>query len=138
MRKNRKTLLGVPLDNYLPKEFLSEIETGLTSSGVKAIFAVNPEKIMRARRDLELLSALEEADILIPDGIGTVIGLRLIYGDHISRTTGIGLMRRLLELSNLKAYRIFLFGSEPDANREAGKNITASYPPLNLAGRPHG
>src|SRR4030042_3226164 len=138
MKTNRRKLLGVPLDNYLPKEFLSEIETNVAGSGVKTIFAVNPEKIMRARRDLELLSALEEADVLIPDGIGTVIGLRLIYGDHILRTTGIALMRRLLEVSNLKGYRIFIFGSEPDANREACKNITASYPSLNLVGRQHG
>jgi len=138
MSNNRKTILGVPLDTYQQEEFLLKIEKDFRSANVKTIFAVNPEKIMRAQRDPELFSALEKADFLVPDGIGTVIGLRLIYGEIIARSTGIGLMRRLLDLADKKKYKVFIFGSKPWTNTIAKGNILKRFPSLNLVGTQHG
>lgn len=138
MNNNRKTILTVPVDIHQPDEFFLKIEKAFKSSGVRTIFAINPEKIMRAQRDPGLFAALKDADFLIPDGIGTAIGLRLINGERISRTSGIGLMRRILDLADRKKYKIFIFGSRHYVNKIASLNIQNRYPSLNLVGTQHG
>lgn len=134
MEANRRAILGIPLDICQPGEFYSNIEAHLDGTGLKTIFAVNPEKIMGAQKDRELLAALRDADFLIPDGIGTVIAARLVYRKRIFRTTGIALMERLLQLATRRGYRVFIFGAQPDVNDEACRNILTRFPGLALAG----
>lgn len=138
MNNNRKTILSVPVDICQPEGFISQIEKKLYHPGVKTIFAVNPEKVMHARRNHELFSALKEADFLIPDGIGVVIGLRMIYGERVSRTTGIMLMEYLLGLAVDKRLKVFIFGASPQVNTIASENIRKRYPSLDLVGIQHG
>ncbi len=138
MTERRRTLLSVPVDVHSPAEFLSRIGTALASPGVKTVFAVNPEKIMRARKDPALLRALENSNFLIPDGIGVVLGIRLFYGERVSRTTGIGLMDDLLALAEARGFGVFLFGARPESNRIAAGAILGKYPKLRLSGRRDG
>jgi N-acetylglucosaminyldiphosphoundecaprenol N-acetyl-beta-D-mannosaminyltransferase len=138
MSLNRRTLLGIPVDTYQTEEFLLKIEQSFSNQHVRTIFAVNPEKIMRAQEDQELLSALSDADFLVPDGIGTVMGILLTYGEIIPRTTGIGLTERLLELGEKNKYRVFVFGSAPDVVSQASRKIMATHPLLHLVGAQHG
>jgi N-acetylglucosaminyldiphosphoundecaprenol N-acetyl-beta-D-mannosaminyltransferase len=88
-----------------------------------------------------LLSALKEADFLIPDGIGVIIGLKLFYGrttGRAVRVTGISLMRSLLDSADRSRRRIYVFGGSPQVNSGAAAWICARYPGLVLAGREHG
>jgi len=138
MKNNRKTILEVPVDAYQTEEFLSLIEEGLQNDGMRTIFAVNAEKIMYSRKDPELFSILKDSDFLIPDGFGPVVALRLIYGDRIGRTTGIGLMGKLLDLAERKNARVFIFGAKPDVLKTASEIIKVRYPSLDLVGTQHG
>jgi len=138
MDHNRKTLLQVPVDGYQIADFMSKIEESFSNPRVATIFAINPEKIMRALRDPELLSALKEADFLIPDGIGTTVGIWLIHGERIARTTGVDLMGRLLDLAEKKEYNVFLFGSAPEVIDRASTKIVRAHPALHLVGVQHG
>lgn len=138
MNNNRKTILGVPVDAYQPDDFILKIEEGLQKSGVKTIFAVNAEKIMRARKDPELFLALKESDFLIPDGFGPVVGLRLIYGIKVFRTTGIALMRGILDLADKRNNRVFILGAKPEVAKKASDNLRKKYPHLSLVGSQHG
>ncbi|MFC2141368.1 WecB/TagA/CpsF family glycosyltransferase [Acidobacteriota bacterium] len=134
----RKTLLNIPVDTCTLDELIETIESDFQSSKTKTIFAVNPEKIIYAQDDFELFSVLEEADFLIPDGIGIVIGFRLIYGEKISRITGIGTMQRLLSLSLQKKYRIFILGARPHVIEQAIEKIKMDYNGVNIVGTQHG
>jgi len=138
MENKRRIILDVPVDTYKLDEFVSKIEEALSSTGVKTIIAVNPEKVMRARKNLRLLSALRDADFLIPDGIGIVTALKLLYGVTVSRMPGIMLMEHLLGLADGKKYKIFIFGSSREVNRTASSDILKRYPSLELAGTQHG
>ena len=138
MRAERKTILGVPVDALQPEEFLEAIEAGLEDSHTKTILAVNAEKIMFARKDKELFEILNDSDVLIPDGFGPVVGLNFIHGVKLTRTTGIGLMEKLLDLSAEKKFRVFIYGAKPDINKMAVGKIKAEYPALNIVGAQHG
>ena len=95
-------ILNVPIHTYSPDEFVSKITGEIDNTSVKTIFAINPEKIMRAQKNKMLFSALREADFLIPDGIGTTIGIKIIYGLKVPRTTGIMLMQSLLDFAEIR------------------------------------
>jgi N-acetylglucosaminyldiphosphoundecaprenol N-acetyl-beta-D-mannosaminyltransferase len=138
MTYKRKTILNIPVDIAHPEEFILGIENDLYTENVKTIFAVNPEKIMSAQRDRELFLALKESDFLIPDGIGVVYSIRLIYGDRIPRVTGIGLMEHLLDLAMKNKYRVFLFGARPLIKKKALASILSRYPSLNIIGFQNG
>ncbi len=138
MEGKRKTLLGVPVDLLSPADFLAGLEAQFGGTGLKTVLAVNPEKIMRARKDPGLLSALRDSDFLIPDGIGTVIGIRLLHGERIARTTGIFLMTRLLAVAAEKKKKVFFFGGRPEVLAEAVSGIRNDFPGLNIVGSQHG
>jgi N-acetylglucosaminyldiphosphoundecaprenol N-acetyl-beta-D-mannosaminyltransferase len=93
---------------------------------------------MSARRDPELLEALRSSDLLIPDGIGAVIGMKVGCGKKIRRTTGVGLMTKILGLAAEQNHGVFLFGAKPDVNITAVKNIQDRFPSLLIAGTQHG
>jgi len=141
MSNQRKALLGIPVDIHPPDKLISRIEVDFQGPVPRTILAVNPEKIMLCRKDRDLARALRQADFLIPDGIGIIIGLKLIYGKRISgavRITGIELMESLLASANRMKKRIFLFGGSPEINERAAKIISRQYPDLFLAGYRHG
>lgn len=65
------------------------------------IFTPNPEQIVLASNDAKFAEALGSADILIPDGIGLVLGQKIIsmfqkFDPVRNRITGIDLVQNLL------------------------------------------
>ncbi len=141
MNSQRKNLLGVPVDLCHPDEFISRIEAGFHSPVPRTVLAVNPEKIMLSRKDRDLSRALRQADFLIPDGIGVIIGLKLLYGRRIAgavRIAGIELMEALLRFADRTGKRVFLFGGAAEVNEKAARIISHRYPGLVLAGHRHG
>jgi len=134
----RKSLLGVPVDVYRYDELLARIENGLEVKQRLKIFAINPEKIMASREDKELLAALESANILIPDGIGVVLGLRALCGISVNRVAGVSLFESLLEQANKKKLRVFIFGGTEEINKLAAEKISEKFPSINFIGRENG
>jgi N-acetylglucosaminyldiphosphoundecaprenol N-acetyl-beta-D-mannosaminyltransferase len=141
MSSQRKNLLEVPVDLCPLEELVFRIEQSIRNHFPRTVFAVNPEKIMFSRKDPELLSALKEADFLIPDGIGVILGLKFIYGRtaaRVVRVTGIRLMRSLLDSADRLKRSVFLFGGAPEVNERAAAVISSRYPGLVLVGQEHG
>jgi len=135
---NRKTILGVPVDALQPQEFIAKIIEGLKHPETRTIFAVNAEKIMFARKDPEIFNIIQSSDFLIPDGFGPVVGLKLTYGIKITRTTGVGLMFKLLEVAEKENASVFFLGAKPDVLETAIENVISKHPGIKLAGKENG
>ncbi|MFO7972440.1 MAG: WecB/TagA/CpsF family glycosyltransferase [Desulfobacterales bacterium] len=100
--------------------------------------AVNPEKVMAARKMPFLEKMFEHAALLIPDGIGIVIGMRWIHGAKAERLAGADLMQRLCEESADKGHKIFIYGSRESVNKKAVKILEKRYSGINIVGRSNG
>lgn len=111
------------------------VETG---NRVHSIFAVNPEKNFSVPTDPILYKAFQQADLLIPDGIGVVLAARLLYGIRLSRVPGVELMENLCRLAAGRNYGVFLYGAREEVNHAAALELTRRYPGLRIAGRSHG
>ncbi len=135
----RCRILGVPVDCVSGADALAVCEAmldGRRPSG--AIIAVNPEKVMTARKNPALLAELEKAALLIPDGIGMVLAARLHGIPLRERVPGADLMPRLCELAARKGAPVFLYGAKPDVVIEAASALVRRFPELRVAGTEHG
>lgn len=135
----RIDILGVPVDAVDMAgalDFLCEqVERG---AGCATVFAVNPEKVMRARKDAALRDLLASATLLIPDGIGVVLAARWLGLGRLGRVPGSELMPNLCERAAARGYSVFLYGARPVVNEAAAAALQRRYPGLKIAGRQDG
>ena len=104
---NKERILGVAVSDSGYNELADLISEDIENNKKSFIVAINPEKILKAKKDSELRALLERADYPIPDGIGVVIASKLKKGNIKSRVTGIECMDMLCSLSNKNGYKIF-------------------------------
>ena len=69
----RTDVLGVPVDTVNMQSVLENVRGMLASNTTHVIVAVNPEKVIAAQQNPGLLSALRNAALVIPDGIGVPV-----------------------------------------------------------------
>jgi N-acetylglucosaminyldiphosphoundecaprenol N-acetyl-beta-D-mannosaminyltransferase len=135
----RAEVLGIPVD-CVTMDGAVEFAQRLIEDEQKGcyILAVNPEKVMVLLKDALLLKTFSSAELLIPDGIGVVIAMRLLHGLESVRVPGSELMPRLCEMAVKKGYAIFIYGAKEEVNRGAAEKLGQRYPGLKIAGRANG
>jgi N-acetylglucosaminyldiphosphoundecaprenol N-acetyl-beta-D-mannosaminyltransferase len=135
----RKKILGVPVDLVDRNDAINYIDH-LIKADTKGhyIFAINAEKVMALRQDGFLREMAEHACLVIPDGMGAVLGIRVLYGEKIKRVSGVDLMHTLCKESAIKGYRIFIYGGKEDVNQKAVSRLRILYPGIKIVGRCNG
>jgi N-acetylglucosaminyldiphosphoundecaprenol N-acetyl-beta-D-mannosaminyltransferase len=106
--------------------------------GLHTIFASNPEKNFSVPKDPLLYERFRTADLLLPDGIGVVLALRVLHGVRVSRLTGIEVMQEICGLAEARGFRVFIYGAAEEVNRAAVETLRQRFPNLNIVGRAHG
>jgi len=134
----RIEILGVPVDCFVRSETAEIVRQLLASRKPSAVLAVNPEKVMHARRTPELMSALRNAGLLIPDGIGVVLAARLIQKASVDRIPGAELMPEICNVCRQDGKSVFLLGGKPGVGERAAATLSSLYPGLQIAGIQHG
>lgn len=135
---HRVEVLGVPVDCVTMNEAVDCTEDMVRRQQPSIILAVNPEKVIRAQQDRNLLDLLRSADLLIPDGIGVVIAARILGLGRPERVPGSELMPKLCERAASKGYTVFLFGASEEVNRQAVTILQDRYPGIRIVGSHHG
>jgi len=138
MNIRRIEILGVPVDCVDMGKSLQAVDTMVQGSSAQTVIAVNPEKIIKAQSDTHLLRFLQNAGLLIPDGIGAVVAARILNGEVMSRVPGAELMPAICERSVKKGYKLFLLGASPEVNRKAVSVLNKKYQGINIVGHQHG
>lgn len=127
-------VLGVRVHDVTEDEAVAAVEGYIAAGGPHRIVTPNPEIVMRARRDRDLLAALNGADLAIPDGVGLLVAGRMAGNPFREHVRGTNLVLRLAERSRERAWRWFLLGAQPGVAEEAGRALTQSFPGLQVAG----
>ncbi|MBK5245860.1 MAG: WecB/TagA/CpsF family glycosyltransferase [Peptostreptococcaceae bacterium] len=110
-------ILDVPVDmvnNQLAMEVFREM---METDGCKLIVTPNSEIVLNATKDLELKRLIEQAGLVIPDGIGLVYASKILGEPLSERVTGVDFLSLILEYLEKTGKSIYLFGSKP-ANTE--------------------
>lgn len=99
---------------------------------------VNVAKLVAMQKNRELAASVRACDIVNIDGMGIVLGARALGFPVQERVAGVDLFHRLIEMSALRGYPVFLLGATADVVRSAASEMATKYPALQIAGYHHG
>ncbi|KYC28991.1 Exopolysaccharide biosynthesis protein, WecB/TagA/CpsF family [Sterolibacterium denitrificans] len=134
----RIDVLGCPMDVASMDETVDLIDSALAGGRFTQHVVVNVAKLVNMRKDLELDASVRECDIINIDGMGVVLGARLLGHDVPERVTGVDLFHALLAMSARRGYSVFLLGARDEVVAETARRVQQRYSGLQLAGYHHG
>ena len=126
-------ILGLP---YFGGSAASAIEIALEKMEKRETFTVftpGATVAARAAKDESLAALLRTADMLLPDGSGTLLAARLCGGALCERIAGIDFAEALFALSEGMAPRIFFYGARQGVAERAAANLRRQYPGIVFA-----
>jgi len=131
------SVMGLPvhlMDDY-PRWLRSRLEQEIGTH----VVTLNAEMTMQAETNAALAQIINQADLVIPDGAGIVLYLRL-QGKQIQRYPGIELAESLLQsVGQLdKPCSVFFFGGAPGVAAAAATVWQQRIPSLQIVGTQHG
>ena len=138
MSDNRIKILGVPVDMVNYEEALARFKSFIETDGVSLIVTPNSEIVVNASKNPELMSAIEQAEMVIPDGIGLVYASKILKHPLEERVTGIDFFGRTLAYLAETGKTVFLFGSKPGIAERAAEKMEEAYPGLKVCGTRNG
>ena len=120
--RNRASLLGYSIDTFSFDEAVNYAEN---ISG--QVITINPE--MLSNPDLQ--DIVNSAELVIPDGVGVQIGLKLI-GKDVKRIPGIQFAYRMLQECAKNNQPVALVGAKPEVIEKAAQNLNSEIENLNI------
>ena len=75
---SRIEILGVPFDNVTMEEAIDRAMALIEARRGAYVVTPNPEIVMAAREDAELMGAVRDAALVLPDGIGVIYGGKIL------------------------------------------------------------
>lgn len=119
MKTNAKTwptakVLGIQVDCIQREELLEALRDRIATQTLPwHVVTMNAEMAEAAQRDPKVMALLQQADLVIPDGIGIVWALKQ-QGIQVQRLPGVELVESLLQRAPEKQWRIGILGSSPE------------------------
>lgn len=121
MERNLVKLQGFNIDTFTFDEALQYAEKG-------QVVTINPEMILNARRNADFAEIINSAELVIPDGIGVQLGLKIL-GHNVRRIAGIEFGRKLID--KFASQPTAFVGAKPEIITKAVENLKKEVPNLN-------
>ena len=140
----RTRILNIPVDMVNEREAMEIFRELMKTKNCSVIVTPNSEIIVSASKDQELKRMIEQADLIIPDGIGLVYASRIMGVPLKERVTGIDFLNGILSYLEETGESIFFLGSKPGDGVNPGVAETAAekmkekHKRLAIAGIHHG
>ena len=124
MERNTVQLQKLPVDTFTFDEALEFAKNG-------QVITINPEMIFYASKHPEFAQIINEAELVIPDGIGVQIGLKIL-GHNVRRIAGIEFGRKILEKYAAENKTCALVGAKPEVIEKAAANLQKEIDNINI------
>ena len=120
-------ILGVRFDDLSPEEMVHTATSLIEGGGFHYAVTPNPEFILAAEKNEAFRTALNQADLSMPDGVGVVYASRI-------RVPVIDLADSQMAWMAQTGKRLFLLGSKPGIAEMAEANLRKRHPGLLVVG----
>ena len=131
-------ILGVSVDSVTMQQALDKVENFFEERKPVIVATANAEMLMRATHDEELKNILNAAELVVPDGAGTVWAARHLGCKMPERVAGYDLAQELMKRAPSKNCRIYFFGSAPGVADKAKLKAEELYPGIKIVGTRNG
>lgn len=129
----RKQILNQPIDIMSINEATYLAKMAFVNPKQLRIITLNPEMLVNAHHNFELQAAINNSDLILPDGIGIVWALKLLNPteyEELERIPGIELAENILACANELSKKVAIFGGTKEVLEGAVNVIKEKY--LNL------
>ncbi|MBQ4382139.1 MAG: WecB/TagA/CpsF family glycosyltransferase [Oscillospiraceae bacterium] len=130
----RVPVLGVEFDNVNMEEAAERCMELMHSPGFHYMVTPNPEIVWECRKDAELREIINGADVVTPDGIGIVLGARILGTPVKEKVGGADLTEELLHRLSLEGGTAYFLGAKPGIAEKAARVMEEKYPGLRIVG----
>jgi N-acetylglucosaminyldiphosphoundecaprenol N-acetyl-beta-D-mannosaminyltransferase len=135
-RNQASTMLGIRIGHGSIGEVIDRSLRAVDGASSQCVFAcANPHSLVETEKDEAFRRALNDATLVVADGIGVSVASTLLNIDVGPRITGFeyfdGLMRAM---NSRRSGRVFFFGSTDAVLQKIADRFAAAYPNLTLCG----
>ncbi len=130
----RVSILGIGIDAVSMAEAVDWIEAAVVARGPRQVCTANPEFLMAAQRDAEFRAVLQQADLVLADGVGLLLAARWLGQRLPERVAGSDLIEQVAARGAARGWRLFYLGAAEGVAARAAEVLAARYPGLVTAG----
>ncbi len=124
MERDIVKLQGLNIDTF---SFEEAVEYAKNISG--QVVTLNPEMVNNACVDPDFAEIINSAELVIPDGVGVELGLKIL-GFDVRRIAGIEFSHRLIAECAKNQHSVALIGAKPEIVEKAKENLQKEFPDL--------
>ena len=134
-KKQTAEILGIPVTPYTMEEAVQTLTASVQRGKRCFVVTANAEIIMLAQEDAAYkMLLLDEADLILPDGAGTVWAGNYLGYTIPERVAGYDLYLRLLAEAAVKDIPVYFFGGSPGVAEAAAEEGKRRWPELQVVG----
>ncbi|MCX6785599.1 MAG: WecB/TagA/CpsF family glycosyltransferase [Candidatus Komeilibacteria bacterium] len=155
-------ILGIKIDTLTQNQVLEKVESFILAKTPLQIITANPEIILEASKNREYKNLINNASLVVPDGIGLLWAAKflslpsdsiivsiaqavaslfslMIHPEYCrevlpERITGVDLMEKICELAIKNNLKIYLLGAAEGIAEETAEILKNKYPDLQIVG----
>ncbi len=127
-------ILGVNFSVVDMNKAIDTMLKGIESNTKVRVYTPNPEIVMVACEDDEFKEVLNDAELVLPDGIGVVIASKILGAEIKERVAGYDTVIGFLKKARHRKIKVFLLGAAPGVALKAKENIEKNYIGINVVG----
>ena len=131
-------ILGTRVSTLNMNHTIQEITLWCNTGGKHYICTADAYMLNLADEDKKFQEILNGADIVTPDGIGTILASKILKSPIKYKVSGCELAENLCKESANNNLRIFFLGAKPGVAEKAAKNMAHKYKGMHVAGFYHG
>lgn len=131
---NRVNVLGVGIDNLTLSEAVDKALSLISEHRCAYMVTPNPEIVMAAWDDPKVSKAIENADLVIPDGVGVMQAARILGTPLREHMPGIDAATEIIKRLASRGGSVFLYGARPGVAEKAAERMKQCFPGLVICG----
>lgn len=138
MSLKKVEILDVSVNSLTMGEAVEYIHELIDKGEPSMIATANAEMLMRATVDDDLKKILNSAQLVVPDGAGTVWAAGYLGHPMPERVAGYDLSQELMRLAPKNGHSFYFFGSAPGVADKAKEKAEELYPGIKIVGTRNG
>lgn len=130
----KANIFGIKIASLRMQEAITAITKAISKHLPMMIVTANAEMLLRTTKEKDFAQILRKAELVIPDGEGTVIAARYLGYEMPCRVAGYDLVQELLRLAPQKKWRVFFLGGKKGVAQKAKEEAERLYQGINVVG----
>jgi len=131
-------VLGVGFDDLTMDQAVGRAMDEIAHRSGGYVVTPNPEIAWLCRQDPQFGALVQNAKLVLADGVGITLGAKILGRPLKARVPGIDFASALLAEMAKQGQSVFLYGAKPGYAIKAGEALAARYPGLRIVGTADG